>query len=110
MSQRIRTVCGSCGLMVGMYWAPPPPGPMRFQPSGAQASERVDRRTVRRASLRMVNSLFGEAIDRPPNAMACLTRLEAQAEGEFDFTASVGSGEGAEDSAGAADVVGSAGV
>ena len=34
MSQEISTVLGSCGLMVGLNMAPPPPGPMTRKSSG----------------------------------------------------------------------------
>ena len=38
MSQERRTVFGSCGLMVGLNIAPPPPGPMMRKPPGRNAA------------------------------------------------------------------------
>src|SRR5450756_2345349 len=59
MSQRTRTVPGSCGLMVGMNCAPPPPGPIRLQPSGAQAIEAAANRTRGSANLEVCGPMFG---------------------------------------------------
>src|SRR5262249_1026402 len=38
MSQEINTVLGSCGLMLGLNIAPPPPGPMTLKSPGRAAN------------------------------------------------------------------------
>jgi hypothetical protein len=41
MSQEIKMVLGSCGLIVGLNIAPPPPGPMTRNPPGRSAKAAV---------------------------------------------------------------------
>src|SRR5579871_2311933 len=46
MSQEIRTVLRSCGLTVGLYCAPPPPGPMMRKSPGRSAQQDTSSRNA----------------------------------------------------------------
>src|SRR5579864_2635998 len=46
MSQETSTVFGSCGLIVGLNIAPPPPGPMMRKPPGLSARAQVRHTTT----------------------------------------------------------------
>ena len=53
MSHEIKTVLGSCGLMVGLNIAPPPPGPIARKSAGGRAALESPQESTKATSVRI---------------------------------------------------------
>src|SRR6266478_877437 len=78
VSQEISTVLASCGLMVGLNMAPPPPGPMTRKLPGRSAEALLKHEAIRIAGRKrsFISSclMLDEGHCRAPSAAGCDTQ------------------------------------